>query len=92
MPKKFWNVGILDVDLTRGKLIVCRKKREAGKVTYMLTTVYVEAKAKIKDTNGKYLKLSDIKPRDRTTLDYVIESGILITSNVIIDKCDSSPK
>ena len=86
MSKKFWNVMILDIDPAKGKLTICRKKREAGKVTYMLTTVFVEAKAKIKDTNGKPLKLSGIKPRDRATLDYAIESGMLIASNVIVDK------
>ena len=86
MLKKFWNVMILDIDPAKGKLTICRKKREAGKVTYMLTTVFVEAKAKIKDTNGKRLKLSGIKPRDRATLDYAIESGMLISSNITIDK------
>lgn len=86
MSKKFWNVMILDIDPAKGKLTIYRKKREAGKVTYMLTTVFVEAKAKIKDANGKRLKLSGIKPRDRATLDYAIESGMLIASNIIIDK------
>jgi hypothetical protein len=86
MLKKFWNVMILDVDLAKGKLTICRKKREAGKVTYMLTAIFVGVKAKIKDTNGKRFKLSGIKPRDRATLDYAIENGMLIASNIIIDK------
>ena len=75
---------ILDVDPVRGKLTIYRKKREAGQVTHMLTTVFIEAKAKIKDTNGKHLKLSGIKPRDRATLDYAIENGMLIASKVVI--------
>ena len=86
MSKKFWNVTILDIDPVRGKLTICRKKREAGKVTYMLTTVFVEAKAKIKDTTGKALKCSSIKPMDKATINYAIESGMLIASNIIIDK------
>jgi len=86
MSKKFWNVTILDIDPVRGKLTICRKKREAGKVTYMLTTVFVEAKAKIKDTTGKVLKCSGIKPMDRATINYAIESGMLIASNIIVDK------
>ena len=82
----------MDVDSARDKLTIYRKKREAGKVTYMLTTVFIEAKAKIKDTNGKHLKLSGIKPRDRATIDYAVESGILIALNIIIEKYNSSPK
>jgi len=86
MSKKFWNVMVLDIDPAKGKLTICRKKREAGKVTYMLTTVFVESKAKIKDTNGKALKCSSIKPMDRATISYSIESGMLLASNIVIDK------
>lgn len=86
MLKKFWNVTILDVDPVRGKLTIYRKKREAGQVTHMLTTVFVGSMAKIKDTSGKRLKLSDIEPRDRATLGYMIESGMLIASHIVIDK------
>ncbi len=60
MPKKFWNVEILGVDLPRGKLTICRKKHEAGKDTYMLTAVFAGIKTKIKDAKGKSLKLSDV--------------------------------
>lgn len=86
MSKKFWNVIILDIDPVKGKLTICRKKREAGKITYMLTTVFVEAKAKIKDTNGKVLKRSGINPMDRATINYKIDSGMLVASDIIVDK------
>ncbi len=77
---------ILDVDSVRGKLTIYRKKREAGQFTHMLTTFFVGDRVKIKDTDGKLLKLSGVKPRDRATLDYVIENGMLTVSKIIIDK------
>ena len=84
--KKIWNVGILEVDLVRGKLTVCRKKREAGKDTYILTTIFVGIKPRIKDTSGKRLKLSDIEPRDRATIDCAVENQALVASKIIVDK------
>ena len=77
---------VLEADTARGKLTICRKKREAGKVTYMLTTIFVGVKPKIKDTNGKTMRVHDIKPRDRATIDYRIENGMLVASNIIIGK------
>lgn len=77
---------VYDVELESGKLIVLRKKREAGKTTYMLTSIFAGVKPKIKNTNGKFIKLSDIKPMDRATIDYRIQNGMLVASEIIIGK------
>ena len=86
MLKKLWNVMVYDVELESGKLIVLRKKREAGKTTYMLTTIFAGVKPQIKNTNGKLIKLSDVKPMDRATMDYRIQNGMLVASKIIIGK------
>ena len=62
-----------------------RKKHEGGKTVDILTTFSVMVKVHIKDTNGKALGLSNIKPGSRVTVDYVKESsGRLVASNIIV--------
>ena len=77
---------VYDVELASGKLIVLRKKREAGKTTYMLTSIFAGVKPQIKNTNGKFIKLSDVKPMDRATIDCRIQNGMLVASKIIIGK------
>ena len=86
MTKKFWNIMVLDVDVTAGKLTVSRRKREAGKVVLVLTTIFVSITTKIQGTGGEALKISDLKPKDRTIIDYRKENGNLIASNIIVAK------
>ena len=62
------------------------KEARGIKVTYMLTTIFVGVKHKIKDTNGKTMRVHDIKPRDKATIDYRIENGMLAASNIVIGK------
>ena len=57
------NVSVLDVELTTGKLTVWRKKYEPDKVSDVLTTFFVAVGAKIQDTSGNALNLSQIKAR-----------------------------
>jgi len=86
MFKKLWNVMVYDVELESGKLIVLRKKREAGKTTYMLTAIFAGVKPKIKNRKVKLIKFSVIKPMDRATIDYRIQNGMLVASEIIIGK------
>jgi len=79
------NVPVLHVKLATGELTIWRKKHEPGRIIDMLTTFFVVVNACIKDTNGKALELSNIKPGSRVTVDYVKESsGRLVASNIIV--------
>lgn len=79
------NASVLHVKLATGELTIWRKKHEPGRIIDMLTTFFVVVNAHIKDTNGKALELSNIKPGSRVTVDYVKESsGRLVASDIIV--------
>jgi len=79
------NASVLGVKLNRRELTVWRKKHEGGKAADILTTFFVVTNARIKDTIGKALELSNIKPGSRVTVDYVKESsGRLVASNIVV--------
>jgi len=79
------NASVLHVKLATGELTIWREKHEPGRIIDMLTTFFVVTNARIKDTNGKALGLSNIKPGSRVTVDYVKEnSGRLVASNIIV--------
>ena len=85
MLKRIKNVSVLDVSLATGKLTVWRKKYEFDKVSDVLTTFFVAIDAKIQDTNGNALSLSQLKARNRVTVDYIKDNdGGLVASNVIV--------
>ena len=79
------NTPVLHVKLATGELTIWRKKHEPGRIIDMLTTFFVIVNAHIKDTNGKALEFSNIKPGSRVTVDYVKESsGRLVASDIIV--------
>lgn len=86
MLKRIKNVSVLDVSLDIGGLTVWRKKYEPDKASDVLTTFFVAVDAKIQDTNGNALSLSQIKARNRVTVDYARDNdGRLVASNVIVE-------
>jgi hypothetical protein len=79
------NASVLYVKLATGELTIWRKKHEPGRIIDMLTTFFVIVNAHIKDTNGKALELSKIKPGSRVSVDYVKEKdGRFIASNIVV--------
>ena len=79
------NASVLHVKLATGELTIWREKHEPGRIIDMLTTFFVAANAHIKDTDGKKVELSRIKPGSRVTVDYIKEStGRLVASNIIV--------
>ena len=79
MVERLWSVEVFNIDITTGKLIVRRKKREADKITDVLTTFYVMKGTQIKDRAGKIIQLSELKAGDRITVDYIKENdGTLV--------------
>jgi hypothetical protein len=83
MAERFWNTEVFNVDITKNELVIRRKKREAGKVTDLLTTFFVLPGAQIKDKAGKDLKLSDVKPGSKVTMDYLKESDGKLAAAII---------
>lgn len=83
MAERLWNVEVFDADINRNEIIVRRKKREAGKVTDVLTTFFVLPGAQIKDKTGKDVKLSDIKSGNKVIMDYLKEKDGKLTAAII---------
>lgn len=85
IPKIIKDAPVLDVQLATGKLTVWRKKYEFDRVSDVLTTFFVAVDAKIQDTKGNILSLSQIKPKNRITINYKRDNdGRLVASNVIV--------
>lgn len=83
MAERLWNVEVFDADINRNEIIVRRKKREAGKITDVLTTFFVLPGAQIKDKIGKDVKLSDIKSGNKVIMDYLKEKDGKLTAAII---------
>lgn len=83
MAERLWNAEVFDADINRNEIIVRRKKREAGKVTDILTTFFVLQGAQIKDKTGKDVKLSDIKSGNKVIMDYLKEKDGKLTAAII---------
>jgi hypothetical protein len=85
MPKRIKNVSVLDMSLATDRLTVWRKKYEPDRVSDVLTTFFVAVDAKIQDTSGNALSLSQIKARNRITVDYTRDNdGRLVVSDIIV--------
>jgi len=83
MADRLWNAEVFNVDITKNELVIRRKKREAGKVTDVLTTFFVLQGAQIKDKDGKDVKLSDVKLGNKITMDYLKESDGKLAAAII---------
>jgi hypothetical protein len=83
MAERLWNAEVFDADINRNEIIVRRKKREAGKVTDVLTTFFVLPGAQIKDKTGKDVKLCDIKSGNKVIMDYLKEKDGKLTAAII---------
>lgn len=85
MLKSIKNVKVLEVGLATGKLIVWCKKYESDRVVDVLLTFFVAVEAKIQDISGNALTLSQVKVKNRITIDYTRDDdNRLVASNVVV--------